>query len=383
MYDIPDMSWQIDSNDVSSDFESKLLNAVPHVTPGDSVSGNAFSQASLHAFDFNQSLPIDVISPFKSLRGKFDIAAGIVVPYLILDTVSYKFGVRQNSTESFTMKGDSVYYTRGVPFYEEFTYATGAGQAFAFTYPGNTGGSGGADVFTDSGNSIWAYSVCLVNKSTGAYKRLFFGDDYTNTANGFTVLADFSGAGYDVVRVTYASSNYTKNYPQNVNKPTTGSGSIPGAVRGLDISVHLGTAGATPVYSKFTGVQTAQVDRRVNLQSDEELGNHHYVDQSYDVPTVSGSLTVKSFDVPTFIDQLAAITAVSDPTIGPLVNVPVPLDIKIHDHTTGTVLKSIHVPDAQFDVPGLQGRANTQLEATFQFSGLSGGMTVYDGNSGF
>lgn len=382
--DIPDLSFDLESLDVSTEFESVLLNKVP-----------VWNSGTTKQFDFNLSVPIDVVSPFKSAKGYFNIVKGLVVPCLSLDRVTYRFGVRQNATQSFTLRGDSIYYVPGVPHYESFSY-DGASALVSKTF-GFNGGAGPALKFVQGASNVYALSVTLVNPTTGTYKRLFFGDDYTNTSSGFTVTAahtDFPGADGCVVRATYASSQTTTTYPQTgavVNAPasTTTPGSVthqgvsvkPAAVRGKDIDVWLRAGAGTPTWTRFKGVQSAEVSRSVNLTNDEELGNHHYVAQDYLTPDVRGTLGVKPYDMNELWGQLEKITGVvSGDIIGPQLTTTVQLKIVVKDPDLGTPLKSIYVSDARFQVPGMQGRANQKVETSFTFSSDGGNILVVDGS---
>lgn len=368
--DIPDLSFDNESVDVATEFESKLLDVVPHAVIGDSTVG------SLHEFDFNRSVPIDIVSPFKDAKGIFTAAKGIIVPYLTLERVTYRFGVRQNSTQSFSLKGDSIYYCAGTPYYEEFSYNGLASQAKTFTFPGTSNTSTAAIPYTERGDTVYAYCVTLINTTTKVTKRLFHGFDYSDSTTGFTVLN--ANSGYDKIRVCYAG-NGTVTHPQTVHQNVSVK---PAAVRGKDIDVFVGSTAATPVFTKFRGVQSAEATRSVNLDNDEELGNHHYVSQDYDIPDVNGSLEVKPLDVEGLWEQIHIITGVtSTETVGPNITVPVPLVIKVNDPDgVAGVLKTFYVPDARFQVPGMPGRANAKLETTFNYTSDSGTLLVYDGD---
>lgn len=384
--DIPDLSFDLESLDVSTEFESVLLAKTPVAPASIGTTGNEY--------DFNKSIPIDVVSPFKSTNTTFDIVRGLVVPCLSLETVTYRFGVRQSSVQSFTLRGDSIYYIPGVPHWEEAAIQAGAGQEYNFTYPGASG-SPAPVTFTEQGNQFTALSVTLVNKSNGAYKRLFFGEGYTQggspaTAESFFITEDYSSE-FTHVRWTYGSDGGSGvEYDEESTSPhgsTTsyavhqGASVKPAAVRGKDIKVYVGDGNTTNTgYELFRGVQTVEVTRSVNLENDEELGNHHYVAQDYVTPDVTGSFAVKPIDAITLWDQIAMITGV-DPTeaIGPQTSATVPVKIEILHPDDGDVLKSIWVPDARFQVPGLQGRANQKVETTFNFTSDGGKMFVYDG----
>src|SRR4051812_40454500 len=84
IHDIPDLSFDLESYDTSTEFETILVGKDP-TTFSSSVGSNEI--------DFVNAVPIDVISPFKSKKGGFDIVKGVAVPYLTLEKVEYRFGL--------------------------------------------------------------------------------------------------------------------------------------------------------------------------------------------------------------------------------------------------------------------------------------------------
>lgn len=353
--DIPDLSFEMESLDVSTEVEAILLGKDPTTTnDGDE-------------FDFLHAMPIDIISPFKA-AGLYNIVKGIVVPYLTLEQVTYRFGVRQNSTQAFTFRGDAVYYTPGSPRFQEFTITAGANQTYSFT---NT-----ATAYNESGDTIYALSACAKNPTTGQYKRLFFGSNYTNTSAGLTVIDDLATLGYTNLHVTYGTAT-VDSYPQSVHQDTSVK---PAAVRGKDIDVYVGTDSATPTFTRWAGVQSFEVSRRVNLDNDEEFGNTHYVAQDYDSADVTGSIVLKPSDVTELWARIAEIANVTTSEIaGPLSSTPLPVELRINDPDTGDRLKTLYIPDARFTLPNLQGRVQTKQQATFSFSSDGGQLLVYQG----
>lgn len=357
VYDIPELTFDLESYDVSTEMEALLLGIDPTtVSDGDE-------------FDFANHIPLDVISPYKSRKNAYNVVKGIITPYLTLERVTYRFGVRQNSTQQFSLRGDSIYYTPGQPFYQEETYSSGTpSQSFTFD-------NGPATVFTEDGASVYALCVTLTNPSTGAFKRLFLNDHYINSNTGFTVTAGHTG--YTKIKFVYGAAGGQVDYNQAVHQ---GVGVKPAAVRGKNIDVYLSNGAATPVLTRFDGVQTCEVSRSVNLEKDEELGNAHYVSQDYVTADVTGSLGVKPLDPQAFFDKVATITNVdSSEIIGAQVTEPVEMEIRISHPTSGDVLKTIYVPEARFSVPGVSGRANQKLETTFSFTSDTGRMLVYAG----
>lgn len=353
--DIADLSFDAESLDVSSEFEAILLGIDPTTTnDGDE-------------FDFAGHLPIDVISPFKAGSGSFAIVRGLAIPYLTLESATYRFGLRANATQAFTLRGDSIYYVPGSPYYQRFTLVDGT-LAYTLT---NT-----ALPYDESGDTLYVLGACVKNPTTNAYKRLFFGTDYTNTATVITLVQDEFDNGYTQLHVVYGSTT-AADYPQSVHQTTAVK---PAAVRGKDIDVYLGDTAATPVFSRWTGVQGFEVTRRVNLDNDEEFGNAHYVASDYDTAEVSGSITVRDRTAQDLWSKIHTIADVpTNEVIGTMTSVTLPVELRVNDPDTGDRLKTLYVPDARFQVPAMQGRVQQKLEVTFNFSSDSGELLVYQG----
>ncbi len=355
--DIPDLSFELESLDVSTEIEAILLRKDPTAT------------TTGQEFDFAKAVPLDVVSPFKAGQGAFNIVSGIGLPYLTLESATYRFGVAANATQSFTMKGDAIYYVPGTPYYQQWVSA-GAGT-YTFT---NT-----AIVYNESGTALYALGLCYHDPATAQYKRLFHGTDYTNTSSGFTILTDAGAAipSGSIIHCVYGSTT-AATYGQDVHQTTSVK---PAAVRGKDIDIYIGY-GATPVMARWTSVQSFEVSRRVTLDADREFGNQHYVTQDYDVAAVSGSIVVRPRDVADLFTKIQTVTNTSSSEIsGALSSQTVQLEARIYDPnaSTPTVLKTLYVPDARFTPPALQGRVNSKTEPTFAFESDGGTLLVYKG----
>lgn len=355
--DIPEVTFDMESFDVSTEVEALLTGVDPTTT----VSGDEF--------DFLSAMPIDVVSPWKGGQGSFAITKGIIVPYLTLERATYRFGVGQSSTQQFQLRTDGIYYVPGSPYFQEFTITAGANQVYALSHA--------AIPFEEEGELLYALSVCVKNPSTGAYKRLFLGDDYTNTTTQITVLANQSTAGYTKMHVCYGSLT-AASYPQSVHQ---GVSVKPAAVRGKDIDIYLSTASATAVLSRWRGVQTFEANWSVSLQNDEELGNHKYVATDYDVAEVAGTIEVKSVDASDFMDKIAQVTNVpSNQVAGVQSSAPIEVEARIKHPDTGSVLKTIYIPDARIKPPAVSARVQQKLSVPFPFTSDSGTMLVYQGS---
>lgn len=349
--DIPDLSFDLESLDVSTEIEALLTYQVPSsISDGEEI-------------DFVSAVPIDVISPFKAGSGLFTIVRGLALPYLTLENATYRFGTKANATQSFSLRGDSIFYAQGTPYYQEFT-ASGTGPyTLAHT----------ALPYMDGADTLYALGVCYV-RTDGTFKRLFFGDDYTNTATTVTLLA--AAPVGSKVRVVYASAT-AASYAQTVHQ---GVSVKPAAVRGKDIDVYIGSTAATPVFSRWTGVQSFEVSWRVSLDNDEEFGNPHYVAQDYDVPEVGGTIVIRPRDPQDLWDKIYQVADVpSNEVAGPATSTTLPIELRINHPDTGARLKTLYIPDARFTPPPIQGRVGQKVEATFSFNSDGGVLKVYKG----
>jgi hypothetical protein len=386
--DIPDLSFDLESFDVFSEFEALLIGRAGAAAPGDAAASPAqlSGEVGSNEIDFQDHVPIDVISPFKSRRNAYNIVKGVAIPYLTLENATYRFGIGQNATQSFTLRGDSIYYTPGQPYYNEVTYSGSAGVVSgAFNVSP-------ASLYEEDGDSIYALCVVVVTDQ-GDYKRLFVGDDFTNTSTTLTITSagaskiaglQYTTLGNTKIRIVYSSAT-TGDYTQTGNNPSGNpvhqNVSVkPAAVRPKDIDVYIGTTAATPVFTRFTSVQSAEVTWSVSLDPDQEFGNKHYVGQDYDIPDVTGSIGVRPYNPADMWDKLATITGVSSSNVvGPDSAVPVPMEIRINHPDTGDRVKTIYVPDARFQIPGFSGQVQQKLETTLPFTSDGGLMYVYNG----
>jgi hypothetical protein len=348
--DIPDLSFDLESLDVSTEIETIITDQTGAVD-GDEI-------------DFADAKPVDIISPFKSAQGAFNTVRGLVVPNLTLENVTYRFGTRANATKAFTLRGDSIYYVPGTPYYQEFS---GTGIATNFSFTNN------ALAYNEGGSTHYALSVC-VQKADGTYKRLFAGTDYTETATGITLTAATLAPAGSTVKVTYGSAT-SATYNQAVHQ---GVGVKPAAVRGKDIDVYVDNGSGTLI--RWGGVQSFEVTRRVNLDNDEEFGNRHYVSQDYDTADVTGSVTIRPRDVTDLWDKIHQVADVpANEIVGPYTSTTLPVELRINDPETGVRIETLYIPDARFQVPAVQGRVQTKLETTFNFTSDGGTLLAYVG----
>lgn len=365
--DTADLSFDVESFDMSTEMEALIVG----IDPTDPT----FTDGT--AIDFNDYKPLDVIAPFKSANNAYNIAKGIITPYLTLESLTYRFGVRQSSTQQFTFRGDSIFYTPNAPYEETIPLVDNT-----LTYMlANT-----AQPYNYGGSTIYVLSAMV--KGPSGFKRLQHGldADYVNTNNSITLATDLFDEGYETLHVTYATAA-SLSYPQDGVTPQgetvhEGVNIKPGAVRGRDIEVLVTNPNlATPQVELWRGIQTFEVTRRVNLEPDEELGNWNYVSYDYDQAEVSGSINVQSVNLDDLWSKLRAIANVPTTTevIGPYTVTELEMEVRIRDPRTGVILKTLVVDDARFTIPTITGQVQQKVQTTFPFSSLEGNLIVYKG----
>lgn len=361
--DTADLTFDIESWDMTTAIEAILTG----LDPGDVVDGQEF--------DFNDAMPLDVVAPWKSARNAYDIVGGGVFPALTLESAAYRFGVGQSSAQTFSLRGDTAIYAPSTPVFERKTLVSATSHAYTFGYTPAT-------KYVEQGEDFYAYNVCVVNRTTKKYKRLVHGSDYTDSTGGFTIVANWALLGYDQVQVEYATTaaGAKDDYPQSVHST---SSMKPAAIRGKDVDVYVSDGAATPTYTRWGGVQTAETNWRVTLDKDEELGSSKVVSQDYDTPTVSGTVALKPFDPADFFSKLNQVSGrPSTEAIGVYSTIPLGLEIRVSDPDTGDRLKTLYVPDARFTVPAFQARVSAKQTMDMQWTSEEGLLYVYAGERG-
>jgi hypothetical protein len=352
--DTPDLSFDMESFDMSTEIEALIT--------GQDPTGIVAGQA----FDFDNSMPMDVISPFKS-AGAFNTTKGIAIPYLTLESASYRFGVRQSSSQSFTFRGDSIFYIPGSPRYTQVNLANNT-----LTY--SLGGT--ALPFNQAGETLYVLSACVKNPTTHTYKRLFRGDDYSDSSTTITLTTDWFDEGFTTLHIVWGTAS-SDTYSQNVHPLAAVK---PAAVRGKDIQVFVQTSEATPTLVRWSGVQSFDLSRSVSLENDEELGNYYFVDQGYDTADVTGTINIKPRDNDDLFSKIAQVANVTpNEIVGPYSSVPLGIEIRVNHPDTGARLKTFLIDDARFTIPNIQGQVQQKAEVAFTWTSDSGKLKIYDG----
>jgi hypothetical protein len=355
--DTPDLTFNLETFDPTSETEAIITHVdTTSFTPG-------------QEFDLNDAQPFDIISPWQGDGSSTSSVGGAVIPYLNLENATYRAGVRQSVQKTFTLRSDALYVAGLTPYWQEFA-AAGVGP-YVFT---NT-----AVETTETGDTIFALCVTLYH-TDGTYERLFFGAnaDYTNTSGGFTLTATGAAklqVGTTLEAVYFSSTPRTllqADHPDTTEKPA--------AVRHQTVDVYISDGGATPILIRQGGLQNFEANRRVTLDRDEELGSAHAVAISYDIPDVSGTMTMRPATVAYMIARLEQLSGVdTGKVINAVTRTPLEMEIQISHPDTGDRIQTWYTPDAKFTLPGIQPRANTKLELQIPWSSESGTWLVYEG----
>lgn len=437
--DIPELSFTMESQDVTPEMEAFLLD-VP--------------VATTHEYDLAKAKVVNIKSAFKPGQGatnEFDTVTSVAIPCLRLEQMQYRFGVgNQNARQTATLRGDSLYYNQGSTYIQRVAGSGAAGQVIVTDHEAYEVVEGGVPRRT----------LCVTAGDT----RLNFGSDYTEsygavTANAATTTVTITAAvpATDKIAVTYASPT-VESFPQSVHAlvsgvfgtladaPAVGATTIdlgasgatvtagtvllldagtaneetvvvismagnvatvaptsfahvigdawtvfaptvkPAAIRGRDIDIYIGpsfpegTDAVTARGTKRGGAQSADVDWRVTLQMDEEMGNYHYSEIDFDVPTVSGSLTFRAGSPQSLLTLMRDLSGETTGTRSAQAQDSPLLDVQIalKDPATGRVLKRLHIPDARFSLPGYSGRVQQKLDLQAAFQSDQGLLLVSD-----
>lgn len=433
--DVPDLSFNLDCLDVSTEIEAILTG-----------SSNPSGDPDGTEYQLLNAVPLDILSPWKSPYGAFTIVKGCAVPQLTLESASYRYGLRENAAEQFTLRGDAIFYVPGVPMRDEFT---GDGSTTVFAYVG-----GPASLYEEGGDEIYALNVAVDGV------RQVLGTDYTADDTAVTFMV--APANGKTIAVVYGSTDAT-SYLQAVHE---GVSVKPAAIRGKDIEVYFSTAiafgggisnkalssnvatlttssahglsvgdvvtisgvdstfngtftvastptGTTFTYAKTAGnvsstavspvgkgtkpvevlwpdVQSVNIDWRVTLEDDYQFGDPRAVArEATDVPEVTGNLGLRPRSLEYLFTRLAQITGV-DPAnvIGPQSSVAGALRIVLKNPDSGgttavpagTVLKTHYMPAARFVIPGYEGRVQQKVDMTLNFETDDGVLETYRGD---
>ena len=368
--DVPDITFNLESLDVSNEIEA-LIMGVP---------------TSTKLIDCSFPKYLDIQSPWKAGRSAaapFSVVSSVALPGLFPESISYRFGLRDSASQQVSLRGDSIYYAPGAV---RFTSAAGTGATGQIINPADDAG-----VYVGTGGNTRVLAV-----TTRALGRLSEGADYTVDDGAST--DDFAPVEVTLSKVVAATDTVTvvtftdaaTEYLQAVHADTSVK---PAAIRGRDIEIYAGfptnlTGGATlpaqiealAAY-KQSGVQSMNIDWRLQVETIEEFGSEYAVGKDYDTPEVSGSFEFKPRDVDDYFKRLRLFTDVAaNRAVGPRVAAPKKFAVVLRDPNSGNIMKVLQLPTISVDVPGYSGQvgqsAASSLSFTLNFSDDEGNLQI-------
>ena len=278
--DIPDLTFSLESLNVDTEVEALLTGST---TPGTDAAGTKY--------ELINARPLDIVSPWKSPNNgpnRFHTVHGVAVPALALESASWRYGLTENAGQTFSLRGDSIFYVPGVPWQDVKLGSDVVTGVLAFD-------NGPGLLYKESGTDRYALSV-TVYTAAGEYRRLVRGTDYTDDTTGVT-FTGYTPAASDSISVVYGSATQisapvgdsqtgASPFGGAENPMHEGTTVKPAAIRGKDIDVFFSTAipgvdlgsGVGAAHEvRWDGVQSATVDWSVTLEDDREFGNYYAV----------------------------------------------------------------------------------------------------------
>jgi hypothetical protein len=356
----PDFTFTLESLDVSSDLMAWLTGKTGAIASG-SAPGSGDPVGT--SYDWTTCGFTNIISPWKDATtgSAGTIQAGHIVPGYYPNRLRYRFGVTDNATQEVELGGGSFYYGGFAPVEQ---YGTGTGP---FTTSDNTvhhrlGGVDGT-TFRD----VFGVIVDGVLQTAGV--------DYVVTGgNGSPAVITFQtghvpGAGA-AVRFCYFTAA-AKAYPQTVHASAIVK---PGAVRGRNIVIKING-------TRLGGVQSFELEATIDGEVEREMGNDEIVGRTVNGTDVTGTIVVRSKDATAFLALLSSVTGVSTTeVIGFFNQNPVTLEVQIQNpKDPGSILKTLYVADAIFQVPGTPARVNTPTDFSITWDSRDGTFLEYKG----
>jgi hypothetical protein len=361
----PDFTFTMESLDVSTDIMALLCGKVGAQTEPGGAPGSADPAGT--EYKWQDAGYVNITSPWKDAINDAagNIVAGHLIPAYFPTRVRYAFGVTDFATQTCELGGGAFYYAKAAPVEE---YADGDGTTTDFvtadaTVQHRLGGGGGTTF-----RNVFGVIVGGIPQIEGV--------DYTVTvATGIATITFAVAPPLDtLVRYSYFTS-VAKTYPQPVHASTI---TKPGAVRGRNIVVMLGTGGAR---QRLASAQSFELEATVDTEVERELGSEDPVGRTVNGRDCTGSVTVRSKDADAFINLLAKVTGVLPGEVfGYLNQNAIPLEVQIQNpKNPGQILKTIAVSDAIFQMPGTPARVNAPTDFALRWDSKEGTFSEFKG----
>jgi hypothetical protein len=302
-----DFTFALESWDVTTDLMAFLHGEVGS-QPAASAPGAADAAGTEYRWEDVEA--VNIVSPWKDNPGTAggDTHAGIIIPAYYPTRLSYRFGVTDNAQQTVEIAGGSFYYAQTTPV-EEIAAGDGAQVAFITSESARAlrlGGAGGTTF-----QRVFGVLVDGVMQVRGSdYDESVPGGTTAGAPAITTITFNRAPANGAQVKFVYFTET-AKAVPQSANADTAIK---PGAVRGRDIEVLVGTRGANQ--TRIHGVQSFELDATLEGEVEREMGTADATGRSVNGTDVNGTLTFRPRDRTAFFDALSLVTGV-DPDEAP------------------------------------------------------------------
>lgn len=382
-----DFQFQMTSWDVSCDMMA-LLTGKKGGTGA--TEGPAAGDAAGTPYKWENCQFINLTCPWAKDTGSEggDITSGVLIPAYYPTALSYKFGVTANAEQSVTLNGGSYYQadtkfpaTVGAYPIEGFGVGTGAALSLetaeeAMVY--RIGGFGATAVrhvfgvlvdgviqqegvdYIEEGGLTLAEAAAKEEKGENSKKKVKI---------KFITLPK-EGA---IIRYCYFSAKPAHQIPQAAHASTV---TTPAAVRGRNIEIFIADTVAhlaeAPVLLR--GVQTLDLNATTTGSVQREMGTQDPIGYNVTGTDTNGTITLDPKEEAALYVALETMTGIKRQEIlGYLNEHTIAMKAVIRDpKSPATILKSIHVGDAKFQIPGTTARVNQTLSLPISFESEAG-----------
>lgn len=235
----PDFTFTMESWDVSTDLmaflHGQVGNQIVNEPPG-------YLDPVGTEYKWEDCEFVNITSPWKRNVGTAggNISAGLLIPGYYPTRIRYRFGVTDNSTQEIELAGGSYYYAKAAPV-EEVAAGDGTQTAFVTSESARALRIGGSTGTTF--RRIFGVLVDGVLQVKDADYTESIGATDTGQSAATTITFTNPPANLAQVKLCYFTET-AKAYPQAVNADATVK---PGAVRGRNIVVYVGTRGSNEI----------------------------------------------------------------------------------------------------------------------------------------
>lgn len=368
----PDFSFTMESFDVSTEIEAWLTGKIGGGT-ATTAPGAADPAGTEYPIDGVHTQFVNITSPWRDpLSSAGNITAGHIVPGYFPTKISYKYGVKENASETVELQGSTFYYHQSAPVE---VFKTGDGATATFSTPDAAAPYREYGVGGTTFRSIFGVLVNGVLQTKNV--------DYTTApTDGSTAIASVTFNTAPVaaadIRFCYFTTS-AREFPTALNASAVVK---PAAVRGRNICVFLGSGASA---SQLGQVQSATLDYMCKGQVERELCSYEVTGYTVLQTDVTGTVVIRSRDIPSLYGVLSKITGLASAEVMGWLNInPIPLSVKIQNpKNPAAILKTLYVSDAMFDMPDANVRVNQPVDFTLNFESQTGTYSVYKGDSGF